>query len=48
MELQDIPMPESLTPIPLEETDEALMAAEINERRARVENLELLQHLRGL
>jgi len=28
--------------------DAASLAQEINERRARVENAELLQHLRGL
>ena len=31
-----------------EEPDLASLAQEINERRARVENTELLQHLRGL
>ena len=30
------------------EADPATLAQEINERRARVENAELLQHLRGL
>ncbi|HEX3366949.1 hypothetical protein [Phenylobacterium sp.] len=31
-----------------EDRDLASLAQEINERRARVENAELLQHLRGL
>jgi hypothetical protein len=49
-----IPVPETLifssTPASERraEADTAALAQEINERRARVENAELLQHLRGL
>jgi hypothetical protein len=49
-----VPVSESLTFSSLSsserraEADPATLAQEINERRARVENAELLQHLRGL
>jgi hypothetical protein len=49
-----VPVPESLTfsSTPSSErraeADPAALAQEINARRARVENAELLQHLRGL
>ena len=49
-----VPAPESLifasTPSSERraEVDSGSLAQEINERRARVENAELLQHLRGL
>ena len=46
-----VPVPESrsLAPSPLDEDLGPLsLFQEINERRARVENAELLQHLRGL
>ncbi|WP_372786271.1 hypothetical protein [Phenylobacterium sp.] len=46
-----VPVPEalSLSPSPLDEDLGPLsLFQEINERRARVENAELLQHLRGL
>ncbi len=51
MELQDVPVQESLahSTAPLDDDAGAPTAfQEINERRARVENTELLQHLRGL
>jgi hypothetical protein len=49
-----VPPPESLTfsgaseSKRRDEADPASLAQEINERRARVENAELLQNLRGL
>jgi hypothetical protein len=50
-----VPAPESLTfsntsaaSRRSEDGDQTHLAREINERRARVENSELLQHLRGL
>jgi hypothetical protein len=47
-----VPTPESLSLPPQPHDDDELGALspfqEINERRARVENTELLQHLRGL
>jgi hypothetical protein len=45
-----VPAPESLS-LPPQSDDEIIAfdsSQEINERRARVENTELLQHLRGL
>ena len=51
MEPQEVPVPESLahTAVPLDEDlGPSTLFQEINERRARVENTELLQHLRGL
>ena len=51
MEPQEIPVQESLVypSVPLDEDAVALSSFQkINERRARVENSELLQHLRGL
>jgi len=51
MEPQEVPVQESLA-YPSTPHDEDIGASssfqEINERRARVENSELLQHLRGL
>ncbi len=44
-----VPVSESLAyPQPSLDEDGASLFQEINERRARVENAELLQHLRGL
>ncbi len=46
-----VPAPESLSGPPQPNEDElgaSSLFQEINERRARVENTELLQHLRGL
>ncbi|WP_293372445.1 hypothetical protein [Phenylobacterium sp.] len=46
-----VPAPESLNLPPHPHDDEIIASSlfqEINERRARVENTELLQHLRGL
>ena len=49
-----VPAPESLTVSSMPaserraEADPVTLAQEINERRARVENTELLRHLRGL
>jgi hypothetical protein len=46
-----VPLPESLSPPPHplgEDPRPASLFQEINERRARVENAELLAHLRGL
>ncbi|MBS0362245.1 MAG: hypothetical protein JSR98_12775 [Proteobacteria bacterium] len=51
MEPQDVPgsEPQAYPTAPLDEDIAvALRFQEINERRARVENSELLQHLRGL
>lgn len=51
MEPQDVPAPEALAypDAPLDEDlGPSTLFQEINERRARVENSELLQHLRGL
>lgn len=51
MEPQEAPVQESqaYTPPPLgEDLRASTLFQEINERRARVENTELLQHLRGL
>lgn len=48
---EGVPAPESLArpPQPLDEdVGPVSLFQEINERRARVENAELLQHLRGL
>ena len=45
-----VPVQESLSPPPSPDDDEGKVSLfqEINERRARVENAELLAHLRGL
>ena len=43
------PEPQAYPPLPLDEDlGPVSLFQEINERRARVENAELLQHLRGL
>lgn len=51
MDPQEVPVQESLAHPPArldEELGSSTLFQEINERRARVENVELLQHLRGL